>query len=825
MSRGGFAGRILTVDLTGGTSSVEPLDMTKAEQFGGGLGLSIGLAFENIVPGTTALSPENPIVIGAGPFVGTNLPASSRLFAVSKLPASDSIGWCGAGGMSCGCMLKHAGYDHLIIRGRADRPVLLKVIDDTVELCDAGPLWGRGIAETDEALKKEFGRPSGTISIGPAGENGCSYAMAYVDGISTLGRGGFGSVMGSKNLKAVLVKGSRGIRVADRGRYRTLATGLLDKIRGYPYLKEWQELGLLKSLPAIQADEYRRIRKRRIACISCPIGDKDLIEIADGELKGLAVCSSSAVNLLTPLMYKFADYREAIKLTAVLDDLGMDMFEFFGIMSYLKDLLDKGIINPDRLDAPLVMNSLPSLAAWANLVAGRQGVGDVLAGGVSSMLREFGDEAGTHAPPVVRGMLPYVGPDAPLPWSLFGTMELGQLLDPRGPHVAAGGSPTYFAKRPLDVFPKHMERMGIPGDAAARILPGQGGHEPELNVGRLLKHSHTWFTILGSLGVCARAQVNRFYDAGLCAELYGAVTGIRTGVADLRSRADRAWTLLRACNIREGFSKQHDLPPLKWFGPSGFRDYMTELPIGSEDVTAMVEEYYDEQGWDRQTGEPLPQRIRELGLTSLYGEEIMAERIGESGCPASSTASNIDPSLSQEEEVAIVDEHNNVVGSALRAVMRKRGLIHRATYILVFDTQGRLFVQERTLTKDIFPGCYDLCTGGVVLSGEDYEESALRELREEIGLEGVELASHFDFYGEYEGQRVWGRVFSCVSDGPFVLQPEEVAGGAFHSIEEVKSLMRDMPCTPDSVYVFLRFLDSEISNKALVDTNDRGEAN
>lgn len=614
MSRGGFAGRILTVDLTSGTSSVEPLDMTMAELLGGGLGLSMGLAFENVVPGTGALTPENPVIIGAGPLVGTNLPASSRVFAVSKFPASGSIGWCGAGGMSFGCMLKHAGYDHIIIKGRAEHPVSLEIMDDRVEICDAGHLWGRGIAETDETLRKKLGRPSGTISIGPAGENGCSFAMAFVDGISTLGRGGFGSVLGSKNLKAILVKGSRGIEVAERSRYRTLATGLLERIRGYPYLKEWQDLGLLKSLPAIQADVYRKIRKRRIACISCPIGDKDLIEIADGELQGFTACSSSAVNLLTPLMYKFADYREAIRLSATLDDLGMDMFEFFGLMSFLKDLIDKGVIGQDRLEAPVAMNSLSSLTAWANLIARRQGMGDILAGGVESMLRELGEEAGTHAPPVVRGMLPYVGPDAPLPWNLFGTMELGQLLDPRGPHVAAGGSPTYFAKRPLEVFPKHMERMGIPDDAIARILPGQGGSEPELNVGRLLKYSHTWFTILGSLGICARAQVNRFYNAGLCAELYEAVTGIKTGVADLRLRADRAWTLLRMANIREGFSREHDLPPKGWFGPSGFRDYMTEQPITASDTDAMVEEYYDEQGWDRRTGEPLPGRIRELGL-------------------------------------------------------------------------------------------------------------------------------------------------------------------------------------------------------------------
>ncbi len=164
----------------------------------------------------------------------------------------------------------------------------------------------------------------------------------------------------------------------------------------------------------------------------------------------------------------------------------------------------------------------------------------------------------------------------------------------------------------------------------------------------------------------------------------------------------------------------------------------------------------------------------------------------------------VDPAFSPQEMVVIVDENNMVTGSAPRAIMRKEGLTHRAAYILVFDSHGRLFVQERTLTKDIFPGYYDLCTGGVVLAGEKYEKSALRELEEEIGVKDAELTFLFDFYGEYAGQKVWGRVFSCISDGPFTLQPEEVSGGAFYDIEGVKHLIETEPCTPDSVYAFFR---------------------
>jgi 8-oxo-dGTP pyrophosphatase MutT (NUDIX family) len=132
----------------------------------------------------------------------------------------------------------------------------------------------------------------------------------------------------------------------------------------------------------------------------------------------------------------------------------------------------------------------------------------------------------------------------------------------------------------------------------------------------------------------------------------------------------------------------------------------------------------------------------------------------------------VDPGL---EIVCIVDERNNVVGEAPRREMRRQRLRHRATYVLVFNPRGELHVQERTATKDVYPGLLDPATGGVVLAGESYEEGAARELGEELGIRGVPLTVHGDFYFQDEGSRVWGRVFSCVHDGDIVLQPEEVA--------------------------------------------------
>jgi 8-oxo-dGTP pyrophosphatase MutT (NUDIX family) len=160
----------------------------------------------------------------------------------------------------------------------------------------------------------------------------------------------------------------------------------------------------------------------------------------------------------------------------------------------------------------------------------------------------------------------------------------------------------------------------------------------------------------------------------------------------------------------------------------------------------------------------------------------------------------------QEEIVAIVDEKNNITGSALRSVMRAKGLPHRATYILVFNSKGELYVQKRTPLKDIYPGYYDVAAGGVVMAGESYEQSASRELKEEMGIRGVSLTHLFDFYHQDASNCVWGRAYSCVYDGEIILQEEEVESGGFYSLGSIFNSSRHGSYTPDGLYVLQRYL-------------------
>jgi aldehyde:ferredoxin oxidoreductase len=615
---GGFAGRILQVDLTHGRITTIPLDVGLAEKYLGGLGLAIKLAFDLLAPNTPPLSPENVAVLGVGPLVGTSLPSTSRVFAVTRLPAGGSVGWCGAGGVNFGCQFKNAGYDHLILTGRAEKPVYLAILDDRVEIRDAAGLWGRGIDETCHRLWKTHGQPAGVLAIGQSGENLSSLAMAFIDRMATLGRGGFGAVLGSKNLKAVLVKGTLGVKVAKPKEYRRLNRELTDRIRTYPFLKEWQDLGMIKSFPLIDPELYRRLKKRRAACVSCPLGCKDVIRIPDGPDQGRIVYSSSVVNLFTPVIYGLTDYRQAIKLIAALDDYGLDMFEFFGVMGFAAQLVKDGVIPKSEASPDIAIDSYESMSAWAAKVALGQGLGRVLAKGFAGIFEAFGPELRPSGPALVKNMHPYAGPGAALPWDLFGTMELGQILDPRGPHVGSGGSPTYFARRPLEVFPKHLARMGVPPEAVRRILADGPDGQPSLQVGALLKYSHNWFTLLGSLGICARAQVNRFYNAELCLDLYRAVTGLETGPEELRRSLDRIWTLLRLANLKQGWTRAWEEPPEQWFRESGFKDYLSGTPLTKADAETMIEDYYREWGWAAETGIPTPARLDDLGLSEIF---------------------------------------------------------------------------------------------------------------------------------------------------------------------------------------------------------------
>jgi aldehyde:ferredoxin oxidoreductase len=615
MNAYGYTGAILHVDLTTKKIEKRPLDLDMARQYLGGLGLNFRLGYDLIKPGIDPLSPENPIILGAGPLVGTIVPGASRVYSLTKLPTSGGWGWGGGGGMEFGCMLKNAGYDHIIIEGRSDRPVYLKVFDDDVELCDAQSLWGLGSGETVDALRKRYPRPLGVTSIGPGGENQVKFAMAFIDKLGTLGRGGLAAVMGSKNLKAIAAKGTQGVKVADRKEFRRLFKGLYERIRKYPGLKRAHKLGFLNFMPAIPEEEYLKIKKARLACIGCPIGDKDLLQATEGRFKGLNMHTTS-VNIMIPQIYSQAhDYNACMALLNILDEHGLDMFETFGLLEFADNLYKNGMLTKNDLGSEGIdFDDFDELAGWFDRIAMRQGFGAFLAEGFSTVMEKYSNGIDAFEPCVSKGQLAYQGIRGPVPSSNFSPFEMTMAVLPRGPASAPGGSsPLYFTfERPLQWIQGHFDRMGIPRDAQERILTEKDGMV--INVGRLTKYAHQFLYAMGSLGLCGRGSISRLYSNQLHAELYTAATGFETSPEELSTAIERGINLEKAANFREGFTRKDDRFPERWFEEPLAKDYYNKVDITKEIALGQQDDYYDEMGWDQELGIPTRNKLLELGL-------------------------------------------------------------------------------------------------------------------------------------------------------------------------------------------------------------------
>jgi len=626
MTAGGYAGSILHVDLTTGKIRKEPLDSDMARSLIGGFGINAKLGYDLIKPGIDPLSPDNKIIIGAGPFVGTNIPASARVCSLTKLPVNGAIGWSGGAGMNFGIMLKHAGYDHIVIEGRADKPVYLRIFDDDVEICDAGAVWGKGAGETVDELYSRYGRPLGVVSIGQSGENLVKFSMAFVERVGTMGRGGLGAVFGSKNLKAIISRGTKGIQVSDRKRYREPVDHLYERMKGYPGLKGAHMYGFLNFMPAMPREDYLQLKKARLACVSCPIADKEILQIKKGRFRGRTVYSSAAVNTLMSMMYGITDdYGETIKLSEDLDNYGLDQMEALELLRFADQLYKHGMLTENELGTPGIEFEPDTIADWLRKITYREGFGDVLADGFGEVLKKYGEGIEEFAPVEVKGMVAYQGITSPIKADLFTTFEFGMAVHPKGPCAAPGGSsPLYFTRgRAIDWVAGHLDRLGVPKDAQERIFTPKDGML--LNVGRMEKYSQQSLFIVDMLGTCGRGQINRFYSNKVQAELYSAVTGFEISGEELMKASERAFNLVKAANVREGFDRKDDRFPDGWFGEEKHKDYYENVEITKEMAYGMLDDYYDERGWDIKTGIPTKAKLTELGLDYVIAD---GERMG-----------------------------------------------------------------------------------------------------------------------------------------------------------------------------------------------------
>ncbi|MFX1591782.1 MAG: aldehyde ferredoxin oxidoreductase N-terminal domain-containing protein [Promethearchaeota archaeon] len=625
----GYTGKILSVNLTDNKIFVSKESQKDIKQFIGGFGMNCKLGANITKPKIDPLSIENPIIIGTGPLVGTITPGASRTVGFTKFPATGAMA-NSCGSMSFGFHLKQAGFDHIIITGKAENPTYLIIINDDVDLCDAKNLWNKDIVETTNYLWKKY-NSCGVIAIGQAGENLVKSSLTLIDKTSTFGRGGLGAVMGSKNLKVVVAQGTKGIAIAYPKEFNKLYKILFERIRNYPQRKSWIDLGMLRSLPvgmllnargekkkARQCGErayLKNMKKRRIACPACPMADKDILEIKEGDYKGLINYTSSVINpLLTFTLEGLENSAQCIKMFDIINRYGLDSLTITALFDFLARLYEKGILSKENTGFKW-NNDFKTILELLEMIVFRRGFGNLLADGWNKIAESF--EKVKDKLLIIKNL------DVIFEPRLFrlGTMEFEQVVNPKGAHVASGGSPTYVgAASSLEKFKTHFKRMGIPDIAIERV------YSPPLkvmgvNVGRLTRYSEDWYTILSSLGICARAQMNRFWSLESATAFYNAVTGIELQSEDLREAAERSWNLLKLLNAKEGFSRKEDKFPTEWFHSLKFgdielkfQDFLGETVITQEIAVQLLNDYYNERGWDNITGNPTKEKIKELNL-------------------------------------------------------------------------------------------------------------------------------------------------------------------------------------------------------------------
>jgi len=621
----GYMGKILHVDLSSEQFEIKDLDLDAATDHLGGLGLNAWLMEQTYVAGTDPLSPDNPIILGAGPLVATGAPGASKIVATTHFPLNGTISES-VGSMRFALNLKGAGFDHMIITGRAKKPVVLVLNHNTRSLIDARDLWGCDVIETTDILKKSHGGPrASVIAIGSAGENRVFFSLALVDKASTLGRCGLGAVMGSKNLKAIVATGDKRPKIYNPNELKTLLAGIRERLKRFKNYPRVLELGIMENwdnyikqfsacrnfshvFPHDKAHElygldvYRSFKIKRFGCPSCFTPDKDDLEVKNGAFQGFRTTTTSYFNsfLLGHLfdLNKPADKTVSLRLTDRLDRQGLDMLTFGSMLDFLVTECELGNLDPARFDLPL-KRDMDTLNLWAEAIAGRKGSADILAEGWRSVLEYLGEEYADHAP-IIK--------NCDVIWEPrlvgLGTNEFEQIVSLKGPRSASGGSPTYLpgqTEENLPLFYRHLDRMGASKEAINRIMDSPLG----FNVGRMTRYSEDWYTLLSSLGICNRHFNNRFYSYELCKRLFEAVTGFQIDDEHLRQSAVRIWNTIKKLNIKEGFTVTDDRPPEIWFKPMIgaddqpliLRDYFGKTELGKEDISRLVEDYYDERGW------------------------------------------------------------------------------------------------------------------------------------------------------------------------------------------------------------------------------------
>jgi aldehyde:ferredoxin oxidoreductase len=619
----GWRGTVLFVDLDKRAIVREALDPSLARLFIGGRGFTSRVLFERVASATDPLDAANILSIAAGPFSGTSLALSSR-FQVSTLSSYSGILGDGNAGGAFAYQFKRAGYDLLVISGRAETPTYLAIADDRVELLDAGDLWGKTTWETTDLLRARHGSMASVACIGQAGENLVRMASTIVDKYASAARGS-GAVWGSKLLKAIAVKGSGTVSVADPEAFERLAREDREFFRHDPVQRRLvgvygTHIGMTAWSPGwryfdrrlaphevpdgLTPEGLKRFETGRTGCHGCPVRCKNVYTIPRGPRAG-EVGSALEYECLDCLGTNCGiDSPVAIlEMANLADAYGLDVIALGNTIAFVKHLYHLGILTDADTDGlALAWDNAAAQIELIHRVALREGFGSLVAEGLYNTARLIGPEAVAHCHHV-KGLSR--GVHAP------GLFALAHATATRGADHLRGRSWACGDNAPGDVFQALIDSGAfppdLPRDPVRALTIAERATTLADAVGRCKGGVNSW--------VCAVPLVWKYPLWDGLARLLTAATGVPFGGGLLEEAADRIQTVERAFNIRQGTTAEDDRLPQK---PA-----MRDTPEGADERRIhrqMVQGYYRAHGYDAESGVPTRERLVALGLETVAAE-------------------------------------------------------------------------------------------------------------------------------------------------------------------------------------------------------------
>jgi aldehyde:ferredoxin oxidoreductase len=599
------------VDLGTGKTSVEPLNEEYAKKYIGGIGLGIRMLHDYSKPGTDPFSPENPLILTTGPISGTMWPTGGNGHTfVSKSPQTFGVGESKAHG-SFGTELKRAGYDAVVMKGKAEKPVYLWIDDDSVQLLDASHLSGKSPGETEDTIREELGDYYIRVaSIGLAGEKLSRIACIINDKTRAAGRTGMGAVMGSKNLKAIAVRGTRDILAAKMDEFMEYVKEFHERMKG-PATQKYRTLGtpenvlVHNSLSCMPTRNYRNSRfegaekvsgevlnekyvAKVIGCSSCAMRCEHTVVVAEGPYKG------TMTRMEYESLWALGPFCGVDRLDAIIK--AMDLCNYYGIDSisagviagFAMDCYESGILTQKDfggIDARF--GNAEAMVKIVEMIGKREGVGDVLADGVKFAAEKIGngsDKLACH----IKGV-EVTGYDL----RCLKTAALGFAVSFRGADHNRHGAYAFDVKGKVN-----------------RLIAEKGR-------GKMVKDMEDTYNLIDSFIVCKFSRGTYYKELDDMAKLYSLVTGFDITPQQLKLAGERIQNAARLYNVREGLGRKDDNLPWKVMhepvpdeGPS------KGAFVSQAELDLLLDDYYASRGWTAQ-GVPTKEKLAELGMDEL----------------------------------------------------------------------------------------------------------------------------------------------------------------------------------------------------------------